>query len=837
MNLWLYSLRDMARRPGRSLLTLLSIVLGVATVFAVTTTTGAARLAFDRMSETLSGKADAKVVAKGGGRFAQELLAELEKSKDIKVGVPLLFQIALINNGNERIQINGVGTRLDKEKILRPFHVVTGRLVESEGELVLEESLAKSIGIKADDEVKVLTRRGVERLKVVGLIRPTEIWAFTQGGLAYFDLEDWQHLSKAADKIDEYQIMLVPGDKDKMLDALARTLPPELQLRSSRDPHSTSNVTLMAFEYGLDVTRSLALVVAALLILNTFMMNVAERRGQISVLRLIGSTRGQIMALLLREGALVGLVGALFGLPLGWGLAHWLAEGMENAFGVSLQNPEFAVGPALFAFAMGPVVALLAAYLPARRAAQIGPLEGLRQRSSGQPEQRGWKRIGLGLFLLVASLVGMGLSYLRVLPQAWAITVAIFFLFGMLLGFPLVLGWAGAVVYRLLRFLGPMEFELAYRQMVRTEGRANLTWGILFMAVATSVGTGLILTDVIDDIRTDVRKTTLADFVLRVTHTNLATGTSASLPEDIPPLVKKMNGVDSMELLTIASMENPEVGRVVAVIREFALYERLPMDIRKGGNPATVREQVLQGDIVVSEILAGRLKKTVDDAIVLEHEGKRKTFRIAGTTPFFLAGGMAFFMERKVAESAFGPMGSEALLINAQPDQRDDVGERLRTFAQDQGLLFQTYAEVQARLQGILNTVVASLWVLLALGFLIAVFGVTNTLMMNILEQTREIGLMRVLGMTRRQIRKMILAQSAYVGILAIIPGLASGVLLAYIVRSSTLSILGESPQFGVLLPWLVPYAGVLLVLVLLFGWLPAARAARLNILESIRTE
>jgi putative ABC transport system permease protein len=96
---------------------------------------------------------------------------------------------------------------------------------------------------------------------------------------------------------------------------------------------------------------------------------------------------------------------------------------------------------------------------------------------------------------------------------------------------------------------------------------------------------------------------------------------------------------------------------------------------------------------------------------------------------------------------------------------------------------------------------------------------------------------MRVLGMQRRQIRRMVLAQSAYVGILAIIPGFAAGVILAYIIRSSSLAILGESPQFGVLLPWLVPYAFGLLVLVLLFGWLPAARGARLNILESIRAE
>ncbi len=100
---------------------------------------------------------------------------------------------------------------------------------------------------------------------------------------------------------------------------------------------------------------------------------------------------------------------------------------------------------------------------------------------------------------------------------------------------------------------------------------------------------------------------------------------------------------------------------------------------------------------------------------------------------------------------------------------------------------------------------------------------------MNILEQTREIGLMRVLGMQRRQIRRMVLAQCAYVGVVGIIPGLAVGAVLAYVIRSTSLAILGQSPNFGVLLPWLGPYALGLLLLVLLFGWLPAARGLALE--------
>ena len=174
------------------------------------------------------------------------------------------------------------------------------------------------------------------------------------------------------------------------------------------------------------------------------------------------------------------------------------------------------------------------------------------------------------------SIVGMLLSWTHVLPQHFALSVAIFFLIGLFLMFPLVLRRAYILAYYLLRFLGPMEFEVACKQMVRTEGRALLTWGILFMAVATSVGTVLILTDVINDIRGDVHRTTQADFVIRVANLNLATGTSPPLPEGISARVSQTQGVKSIDSMVFLGMEIPPAGRVVAVVRQFSVMNIRP---------------------------------------------------------------------------------------------------------------------------------------------------------------------------------------------------------------------------------------------------------------------
>src|SRR5438874_12287 len=212
MNLWLYSLRDMTRRPGRSLLTFLSIVLGVGTVFAVSNTIRSARLAYTRLGETLSGKADAQVIARGGGRFNRESVAPIENSPAVDIAVPVLNQAAKLLNGGKNVLINGIGTLVDKVGLLHPFELVSGRLpnpppkdqedVEGEVELLLEENVAQGLGVKAGDEIKILTKRRLLGVRVVGVIQATEVSAITQGGLAYFNLSDWQWMWKATGKID-----------------------------------------------------------------------------------------------------------------------------------------------------------------------------------------------------------------------------------------------------------------------------------------------------------------------------------------------------------------------------------------------------------------------------------------------------------------------------------------------------------------------------------------------------------------------------------------------------------------------------------------------------------
>ncbi len=136
-------------------------------------------------------------------------------------------------------------------------------------------------------------------------------------------------------------------------------------------------------------------------------------------------------------------------------------------------------------------------------------------------------------------------------------------------------------------------------------------------------------------------------------------------------------------------MEVPPAGRVVAVMREFQLYNQIPLEL-VNVNPEEIKEKLLKGEVVLSDILAYKLQKKAGDTVKVEYEGKSHEFRVAGTSPFFLAGGLGFFVDRKVADRVFGSLGADALLINAQPGQtEDDSGSLLAPLRKNTACFFR----------------------------------------------------------------------------------------------------------------------------------------------------
>ena len=218
------------------------------------------------------------------------------------------------------------------------------------------------------------------------------------------------------------------------------------------------------------------------------------------------------------------------------------------------------------------------------------------------------------------------------------------------------------------------------------------------------------------------------------------------------------------------------------IAREFSSAQPLPWEALSISE-ANLRAELGQGHVIIGSALANRAGLSVGDLVRVEVAGASSEFKIAFVTPDYVAGGLSVYIERQAARKQLGIDGVDLFLLTLLDTDRAGTEARLEAFCSANGLTHQSFAELRAYLDRIMAGVVAACWVVLILGFLVAGFGVFNTLAMNVLEQARDIGLMRIIGFTRAQVRRTILSEAVILSGLAVVLGTVAGLTTAVIMH------------------------------------------------------
>jgi putative ABC transport system permease protein len=210
---------------------------------------------------------------------------------------------------------------------------------------------------------------------------------------------------------------------------------------------------------------------------------------------------------------------------------------------------------------------------------------------------------------------------------------------------------------------------------------------------------------------------------------------------------------------------------------------------------------------------------------------------LAGVANEYIAGGSVVYVDRVAAERLFNFQGIDSFLIQAKPGQRDVLGSELQRLAKEHGVMVQTFSDLLNTLEATTSGVTGGLWILLALGLLVGALGVVNTLTMNISEQTRELGMLRAIGMPRIQIVKTVMGQAAFIGLLGIAAGALAGLLLARSINFCLGSLFGHPVAFALRPEFAVLLLILALTVVFLAALAPARRAANLNPIQAMRAD
>jgi putative ABC transport system permease protein len=262
----------------------------------------------------------------------------------------------------------------------------------------------------------------------------------------------------------------------------------------------------------------------------------------------------------------------------------------------------------------------------------------------------------------------------------------------------------------------------------------------------------------------------------------------------------------------------------------------LSVDLAEG-DPEEVRRGLLQGGTVLGTALAQRLKLRVGDEIVLETRGGPRPLRIVGLANEYTIDGMALFVEWHAAQRHLPMEGVHVFGISAHEGKTALVAEGLTRLSRERELLLQSQGELRQYIDQAVLGIFGMVWGLLGTIFVVASLGIVNTLTMNVLEQTRELGMLRAIGLQRRQLRKLIMAQALAVGLMSVVPGTLIGLALAYVIHVFSNILLAHKWEFQIDLILIAGCLAAALAITLLAALAPARRAARLQVVQALQVE
>ncbi|HVA86156.1 MAG TPA: FtsX-like permease family protein, partial [Candidatus Saccharimonadales bacterium] len=636
--------------------------------------------------------------------------------------------------------------------------------------------------------------------------------------------------------VTRVDVGLTPGaDPNVVSGALESRITTQPYTISARgDVAAALRASTADFQSTAALIAAVALFVGAFLIFNTLSMTVTERIREVALLRAAGTTRSQIHSFVLLQAFVLGLLGSLLGVVVGFLLAAWLASalGAGTTIGsVRINGPSFPIDGALLAIGVGIAVTLASAMEPAWRAGRVSPVEALRRQPT--PVLGGARLRWLIVVFVVVGIAGLALAPGDVSAASRIQSLAVFgvLLVATLLS-PIVLPALGRVAGIPFAAILRAEERLARGAIVRDPSRTALTVGSLAIGLAMLVAVASVavndrraaaawLTDVVpgDEVATAIRPTALSEGV----QDELAA----------VPGVARVTPIARFDL----SFDGRRLDAAAVSGSDLLVDGRLQFD--SGDRRAALIALDGTGAVVLPRSVANRLGLRLGDRMTfVSATGTDVSMRVAGIADRTLPGqtGEAVLVGWTDATNLFGVTGADVFAIRFAPGQAATARPLVEAKARELALQPAGLDAVQGAVNDTLGRVFGLFDVLAAIAVIVAGLGIVNTLTMNVLERVREIGVLRAAGMTQRQVWRMVVVEAGVVGILGAVLGCVLGVLVAMLMLALSS---GMAALASLEVPWLtIGLAAVFAIAVaMLAAYYPARLASRLSIVRAVQYE
>lgn len=856
-------LSHLRARPARAVLTTLGVAFGISLYVAIAIINHSTRNSMRDSIDAVAGKARLSISA-GVAGFPEDRLEVIRVIPGVKSAVPMIEARAFFEGATESadgLQIMGVD--LLQEASVRTYKATDQKIIDDpltflnqSDSIILTQALANKRGLKIDDKIRLSTALGAREFTIRGLLEPEGAARAFGGSLAIMDIDGARVSFGKENKLDRVDIVPRHGvDLNALQSRIETTLGAGYRVERPETQSEQMERMLDSYQLILTFFSSLALLVGLFLVMNSISVAVAERKREIGTLRALGATRSLMVALFVSEVVGIGFIGSALGCVLGKGLAHRMSSQITTSVAAQFQmrieisRLDFTTSQMIFTLVAGTLAAVIAAFFPALRAATIHPLESMRRHSESldpAETRRSNLQVIFGILLLAFMSLSMIFSWGKIWIGIDLLTKASAVLGAALFGPFLVLG-----LLRLTRGLGAKlslpVLRLAQENLLRSRKRT----GANVMALMV----GLFLVMLIASVRSSFHDT-LTQWLDRIFVADIMVGSNGRfISGDVQPIQ------DSIlpELLAVPGIRpiGTDRGAATRIIPYF--YEGKKMAIkaidryadfyRFQNIPVTGSDRVRtaldwyespEPAALVSRGFLTNANKKVGDRFELDAPGGKVSFRIAGEIIDYASSQGVIYLDRRVYKKFWNDSLVTVFVLNLEPgftfeQVRGEIAKRL---GRKWNLVTISNREFKDQMQSAVERSFAYTRVIESIALLVGLLGLLNTLLISVMERTREIGVLRAIGATRTQISRMILFEALIQGFfgacVAILLGAYVGRLFVEFALTEQLGWIIEYhfPKQSV---WMTIITGVLVAAVA--GIWPARRASGLEITEALDYE
>ncbi|MGW0862156.1 ABC transporter permease [Streptomyces sp. NPDC002611] len=853
------SMRNFLAHKGRMALSAIAVLLSVAFVCGTLVFTDTMSTTFDKLFAATSsdvtvspkGASDSGETTSDNGKppvMPASVLAEVRGADGVKSAEGAVFStsVTVVDGDKDNLSPSSgaptiVGGWNGNEA--RTMKVTSGAAPKSADQIMVDADTADKHGLKLGDPIGVISAMGTHTAKISGIADFT----VTNPGAAIFYLDTktaQQALVGESGVYTNVNVTAAAGVSDAQLKKnVTAALGGDLQVKTAKETADANQKDVAGFmnvmKYAMLGFAGIAFLVGIFLIINTFSMLVAQRTREIGLMRAIGSSRKQVNRSVLIEALLLGVVGSVLGVAAGVGLAIGLMK-LMGQMGMELSTDDLTVAwtTPVAGLLLGVIVTVLAAYLPARRAGKISPMAALRDAGAPADAKAGWIRAAIGTVLTGVGALGLYLA--ATADQAkegslWLGLGVVLSLIGFVVIGPLLAGGVvrvlGAV---LLRMFGPVG-RMAERNALRNPRRTGATGAALMIGLALVACLSVVGSSMVASATDQLDKTVGTDFIIQSDRGQLLT----------PQAVQAAKSASDMERFTEykwteADFTTPD-GKTLKDTAITAADPTYATDLRTETVAGKLPDAYKPDSMSVHEKFAEDHGISLGSKISVAFKDGRTadlTVRaITSSDAVIDAGAMYTSISTMAKYVPADKMPLDTLLFaSAKEGQEEAAYKSLKSVMHDYPqYVVRDQTDYKEALKDQIGQLLKMIYGLLALAIIVAILGVVNTLALSVVERTREIGLMRAIGLSRRQLRRMIRMESVVIALFGALLGLGLGMGWG----ATAQQLLALEGLMVLEIPW-PTIIGVFVssAFVGLFAALiPAFRAGRMNVLNAIATE